>query len=103
MASTVAAAIDHPSAYSVRAAPGAFLVDLRLARRGVGLEILSVIGEPGELGVFQVVQRISQRHFAMPMMVPVRFSVRRDMHQLVMLPFIAERAHEPVRQHLPTR
>ena len=79
-ATAVAAAVGLPALYAVRAAPGAVLGDLHLMRRGMFLQKLAVVGEPGDAATLHMIQRRGQRHIAMRMMMAVGLAVGGDVH-----------------------
>src|SRR5258708_14505628 len=94
MATAVAAAIGHPPTNAMLAAPGAFVVYLGLMSWWVFFEVFTVIGQAGEIVRFDVMKGVCQRHLAMAMMVPVRFAIGCDVHQLVPLAPVVESAGE---------
>src|SRR5690242_15163584 len=82
MSSRVAATIAVPAFDAVRATPGAPFPDLRLRYGRMFFQIFSIIGEPGEVVAFDVMQGIGKCHFAAFVMVSVGFAVRRDVNDL---------------------
>src|SRR4051812_35832352 len=103
MPATVAAAIPHPPAHPMTATPRAFIMNLHLVCWRGFFQVLAVIGELGDARFFDVLQRVCQRHFAVTMMVPVRFAVRGDMNELIPLPTVIESPCQPVRQLFAAR
>ena len=65
---------------------------------GMFFKVLAVIGQPGEVLGFNVLQGISESHFAMAMVMAVGFAISCDMDELVPLAPIIESTHQPVSQ-----
>ena len=78
-------------------------MNLRFVGRRMTFQVLPVIGESRNVVALDVVQRIGQGHLPVVMMVTVRFTVRRNVHQLVPLSAIVEGAYDPVRKSFTTR
>ena len=98
--SGAASAVGTPSRDSVRTAPRRVLVDLHFVRRGRQLEELSVVRQLCELVLFDVVERVGERHVALRMMMAVGLAVGRDVDELRPLARRGERAHEAIGQVL---
>src|SRR5262245_1080843 len=73
--SAVATAILHPTSHPVRAAPGAFFMDLDFSRWRMFLSVFPIHGKPRKLVLFDVMKRVSQRHLSVTMMMSVGFAV----------------------------
>lgn len=78
-ASAVAAAVGHPPADPVGAAPGAFFVNPDFGGGWVRFEVFRVVGESGEVIGFNVLECVGQSHFAVASVVAVGFAVGGDM------------------------
>src|SRR5262249_54144200 len=99
----VATAVDHPTTDAVDTTPGALLMDLDFVSRRMLLEILAIVGQPPQLVALDVVQRVGQSHFAVPVMVAVGLAVGGNIDQLTPLASIAESAHQAIGQALAAR
>jgi len=66
-------------------------------------QVFAVDREFGKVVLLDEMQRVSQRHFTVGMMVAVRFPVGCDMNQLVPLARIVEGASEALRQGFAAR
>ena len=98
VAAHLAAAVGAPAFDPVDAAPRALLVDLDFPFGGVQLEELAVVGQP-HVGVLrQAMQHVSQGHVAVGVMVPVRFAVSSDVHELGMFAAGVEPVEEPLQE-----
>src|SRR5688572_2422297 len=97
----VAATIAVPAFDAVRAAPGRALPDFGFHGWTMAFKVLTVVCEFGETVRFYMIERVSQRHIASRMMVPVSFAVGCDMDELRPGPLlVGKRRHEPRRQVL---
>ncbi len=99
-AAGVAAAVLAPAAHPVGAAPGGVLDDLHLMVRRMGLQVLPVVGQPGEAVLLDVVEGVGEGHLAVAVMVAVGLAVGRDVHQPVVLRGRGHRGHQPVGEAL---
>ncbi len=77
--SGIATTIAAPALDSMHAAPGRVLYDLHFPRWRIALEKFAVIGDLDGLLRFNVGERIGQRHFAVLVMMAIRFAIGRDM------------------------
>src|SRR5207248_8130960 len=78
----IAPAVAAPALHPVDAAPRCVLVNLHFVRRGILLQKLPVIGDlEGPLRL-DIVDRESECHLTVLMMMAVCFSIGCDMHQL---------------------
>ncbi len=96
-----AAAVVPPALHSVGAAPRALLEDLGPVGGWIPVQVLGVVGEPREPFRLDVLQRVTQSHVAVGMMMPVRLPVGGDRDELGARAVIREPAHEPVGEQLP--
>ena len=90
--STVAA----PALDSVGATPGRVWDDLHLVRGGMLLQVRPIVGEACQVVRLNIIQRIGQGHLAKAVVMSIRFSIGRDMHELRSGMLGAKRADEPV-------
>jgi hypothetical protein len=78
----MAATVTTPAFDAVTTTPRALLDDLDFVLGGTQRQKLTIHGNPGQTGVVDVMQGISQGHFAMAMVMPVGFTIGGDMRQL---------------------
>src|SRR5207237_9636481 len=78
----VAAAVELPAADSVTAAPRRPLDDLYFVARRILRKELSVIRQPRQTLLIDVIERVRQSHVAVSMMMTIRLAVGGDVHQL---------------------
>src|SRR5215475_13226075 len=82
MTTGVAAAIIIPALESVRTAPRAVLPNFSLKHWRVLFQIFTIVGQLSELVVFDMVQRIRQRHIAVLVVMAIRFAVSCNVNEL---------------------
>src|SRR5262245_45487130 len=96
VSAAVASAIRHPSPNTMRATPRTLLVDLHFMLWRMLLEVLAIISQFRDIVFLDLLQRVSQRHFTMAMVMPVRLAIRRKMNQLFPIAVVIERTSDPI-------
>ena len=69
-------------------------MDLCLMGRGMMLQVLTIVRQPGKVVGFNVVEGGGKGHVAEFMMMPVRFAVGGDVQELRPVPPVREAVHE---------
>src|SRR5215469_16851382 len=81
--SRVASTVATPALDPVRATPCSIFVNLHFMRGRKFVKELAVVRDFGGFICLDVVKRIRQRHFSVPVVMAIRFAVSRDVSQLV--------------------
>ena len=84
----------------MRAAPGAVLDDLSLVLWGMLLQVLAIVCKPGNSLLLDVLERISQSHVAVRVVVSVALTVGGDVHELRPIAGIGKSSCQTVRELL---
>ena len=84
------------------AAPGGLLMNLYFVGRRMVFQVFAIIRHPSEFFGFDVLQRVSQSHFAVAMMMSIGFTIGCDVNELVVIAPVGKRAHEPSCQFFTT-
>src|SRR5687768_13435918 len=103
MPARIAPAVAPPPIDAMETAPGAFFDDFNLLGWRVPTQVFAIVGQPGQLLGFDLVQGISQGHVTETMMMPIALAVGCDMYQLRPTPLIRECADEPIRKMITAR
>ena len=64
-------------------------------------QVFAIVGDPGKLVAFQVIEGIGQGHLAMRVMMAVSFAVGGNVHHLRPVAFRVKTAQQPVRKSFP--
>src|ERR1700722_16484194 len=112
MRTRAATAGRSPAFHTVHAAPGAALVDFDLPFGWVNREIFAIVCHADRRVRVQSLQSVGERHVPVSVMMTIRFSVGRYVHELGMVPRIVESllqasndllagTQQPFKRHLP--
>ncbi len=94
--SGIAATIGAPAFQAVRAAPGTVFEDFDFMRGRMFREVFPVAGNLGELFGLDVIERISEGHLAVAVMMAVGFAVGGDVYKFRPGAVRREGPHEPI-------
>src|SRR6266704_305780 len=99
----VTSAVAAPAFNPVGTTPRSVVDDLDFVRRRMRLEILAVIRDLREVVRLDIMQRVSQCHFAVTMMMSIGLTVGRNVHELQPVAIAAETTQQPLGESLSVR
>src|SRR4249920_1337279 len=100
MTARIAAAIAAPTLDAMDTTPRAVFHDLDVMPRRMLFEKFSVVGKLGDSALVDLVEGITQSHFAIVMVVAITLAIGRDVDELVALTGVGEATQKAIGETL---